>query len=872
MNNNKENQSSDSTINQSNDVTTSDKTYEVKSVNVTEHVDETTTAQETQQTNILQYDNESPSLGLIKPSMQDHTFDYASFENNALVNALSRPVKLGQYTWTVGSDFDISIDPFDAWMANDLVKNKLTYYMLLRTDLELTFKINASPFHYGRLLFGYIPNDDNYSTLDTTIRRNKKILVSQRGTCVYLEPGKTDSVSLTVPYFRNSDYYNMARESGWSTNLTGIDIVPLRIATSTAPLNITVTIIARAINTELTVPIARDVFAASNETTNLKDTEASEQTSQGVISRPANAVSKFLGKFVDIPFIGDTAKTAAGVASGVSKIASLLGFSRPVMEAPNVSMRRFLFDRAANTSGGSAIEKLSYDVKQFTEIAPASFGLQDNMDEMSIAHIAGRPSYWFKSEWTAAQAPGTVLFSFNVTPTVAVFNAGTSADHLLTMTPMCFASLPFEYWGGSIIYKLNFVSSSYHRGRVRIIYAPDSNSTGISDLNKNYSMIVDITEKTEVAFVIGMAQDNPFRKILLDTEHVYYDNDGTNITDLNDSGNGCIYVEVLNELTSSDASANIEIVVSTHAAPDFNVFGSKSLGVSTTEVRLMNLAGEDTPTTFAPTVFPASNEETLIKNTADVANYLVGEDQTSEYEMRASIYHGDPIVTYRNYLKRWCDYEFRGVEITTPGGEDNFLYGLIRPNFPLLRGGVPNGTVGLSVNNMSYVQSTPIAYLARGYAAWRGNVKWRYSVDTMNATNATSLDGYAILSRFPDRPSSGIFESTAFCSNNDSGSYETSKRGGITPSGATLTRIRAQPVLEAELPWYCNKRFGTFMNASVPPSDVVEGDMFHRLFISGANVSGEIAKISYNSACAAGDNFALAWFRGAPQFYVYKTT
>ena len=84
-------------------------------------------------------------------------------------------------------------------------------------------------------------------------------------------------------------------------------------------------------------------------------------------------------------------------------------------------------------------------------------------------------------------------------------------------TALAFAVAPFKYWRGSIKYRLEFVCSKFHRGKVLIRYEPNTPmstliSTGSAQLNQQNTMILDLQQTQEISFKIGWAQCRSWAK------------------------------------------------------------------------------------------------------------------------------------------------------------------------------------------------------------------------------------------------------------------------------------------------------------------------------------------------------------------------
>lgn len=98
-------------------------------------------------------------------SEYDPVRDHALADDATLDNFFSRPLKLKELQWNVGSPLlEPEFNPWSLYFENKRVINRINNYKLLRCKLHLKFVINGTQFHYGRLMASYRPHpvSDNF--------------------------------------------------------------------------------------------------------------------------------------------------------------------------------------------------------------------------------------------------------------------------------------------------------------------------------------------------------------------------------------------------------------------------------------------------------------------------------------------------------------------------------------------------------------------------------------------------------------------------------------------------------------------------------------------------------------------------------------
>lgn len=248
-------------------------------------------------------------------------------------------------------------------------------------------------------------------------------------------------------------------------------------------------------------------------------------------------------------------------------------------------------------------------------IDPRIYGINCAVDPLTVQSIASRWGLRGVIPWTVGSSADSVLVSYPVEPSFGVLSA---AGTLTAYTPVQFASLPFDYWRGTLEVRIQVVSSKYHRGRLRVSWT--STAISGSGLNESFNHIFDISDRVEHCFQIPYAAEAGYLK----TPTVFGSDLGTR--------NGNLSIIVQNELTSPEAINDAYIVVWVRAGSDFTVAApSHRIG---TYSRFLPQSGDDDQ---------AKDKECMVHTVIEAATG----------DSALDVYFGDPVLSFRGLMKRY---------------------------------------------------------------------------------------------------------------------------------------------------------------------------------------------------------------------------
>jgi len=852
--------------------------------------------------------------------MPDPTFAIADTNDADLQNFFSRPIKTRSYSWTIGSNFFQTFNPWSDFFENPRVLNRITNYNLLRCKLKVRLVLNGNGFYYGRAIASYnpMPNLDQF-TKDRSWVLADVVAASQRPH-VYLDPTNSLGGTLTLPFCWYENALRIPAQDWREMGKMHIHGMQQLKHANGATDDITLSVFVWAEDVSLAVPTSNEPSALSPQMGEVND----EFKKDGAISKPANMVAKVAGALEGVPTITPFAKATKMAANAVSGIASHFGYSRPNVLADENPYRPAYVGNMTNANASDTSVKLTLDGKQELSVDPRTMGL-GGKDEMTVKSIATRESYLTSFNWAKSATAETLLWNSEVNPVTWTMNG--SEIH---MPACCFASLPFKFWRGTMKYRFQIVASAYHKGRIKVTYDPSYAKT--NEYNTNYTHIIDLAKEKDFTLEVGWGNERSMVKHRTPGVSAPIYATSAIGTDPGQLANGVVSVYVVNDLTTPNSTANndVQVNVFVSAGDNFEVFDPSSENIqdlvwfqpqmgdaetvtATTSVaatlgtalvavllailqrihsridtmsdRLGSMSDDLTNIRVSP-----RDEDTLEPQTGMIYEPQMGEaseshpdadntmeenapmrESSSEHiashispsDMTGLVYFGDPVTSFRQCLKRYNYYRTWTIDQNGP------LIGRFRslPDFPLYRGYAPGAIDACNVptypTGYNYCEMTLLNYLTPAFTCRRGGLRMKY----IRFGGATAKDDLWYVTRNESPGLTPASDFTVGLQNSDSTDAQTRQYVGLlqhTWDGAHATSIQFNPTLEVEFPFYTNIRFSPAKYAQLSTDNLNHGQ-YHD--VCGTWQLGTSDQAGLHCFVSTGEDFSLAFFTGCPVAY-----
>ncbi len=758
--------------------------------------------------------------------------------------------------------------------------------------------INGNSFYYGRALVSYNPylrGDD--VTRNRAYFEQDLVGASQRPHFM-LDPTTSQGGEMSLPFLWHENFLDITTPN-WTADMGEVSIRDFDVLhhANAGDDPITVTVFVWAENVVLSVPTTVQAWPGQpqsgyadrildefgfptyeEQASGMKkkgpakkynNTESSDEfVKDGLISKPASAVANAANALSMIPVIAPYAKATAMVATRIGQVAKIFGYSRPqVLEDTKPYVPRFM-GNLCNTDTSENVVKLSVDSKNELTIDTRVMGLGGE-DELTIAAIAQRPSFWQQFDWPESAVTDTLLASIQVTPQLYRTLPSTTSTEVHP-TALAFAAAPFSAWQGSIKFRFNVVCSEYHRGRLRLIYNPRTNNSGPVAYNQVYSTIIDISENRDFEYEVKWADIRAWNALLGAQAGVLSTTFSTtgNISAGNYFDNGSLSVYVVNELATprnTNQFVKIQVWVSggqdiAFAVPNYDGIERVSYYQQQSSVAPYVPQSEQAPAELA-----SDSDNSNAPNCSDALNTFGSSGDMIPDDNQYLVYQGERIVSFRDLLRRY-NYHTSYWPAQTGSGLRIVCHNLT--DFPYYRGWDPDGLDSATASDGSsasynFCNTTLLNYLTPAFVMRRGGLRHKAIITDMSNQPITSTLAAA---HYGLTTITNAVQSY----NLDGLTVSIRRREMLKPlraflAATTITPVANNPCIEYETPFY------TLGQRFVPARDLSYSSGFHLGHELSTDLRNNVAagSIRIDKFISTAEDFQLGLFIGAPVHYIY---
>jgi len=474
---------------------------------------------------------------------------------------LRNPLVIETVSWPVASAPGTTLITFqipEIFVAyNNYHKQQLGIFAFAKMSPRLIFQLNSTKFHQGRAIAFYDPFDVMGSPLGF---KPSSIYNATGQPNVLLDASLSNSGEIKIP-FEHLVSYLPTNSSDPYPPMGTVGLMVLNQLKSTASDNVTIRVLLMCDDIELHVPIAPH------------DPLLTAEFRSKIVDEAVNVGKSALGTASNFATgnFGASAQSASTAFKSVSNILKEFNLDKPTEVVPQVSTMSAVGDVTNMIGCDSSVRLDSQQVagyydNQYYSTMPA--------EEMEIKHVIRTKMLAQVLNWTSAQPPGTVLAQIPIHPryahTVPVTKQ-TQVYQEISPTFLSYMATFFRFWRGSIAYRLDFISTQFHTGRLAVVFVPSDDvavPTGDLNLLSNYPMeVFDLHEQKSFDFSSPFASTTARKLIfypeayLVPQDHI----DDTNII-------GYYYIVVYNALVSPETvAANIDINLYIGAGEDFEL-------------------------------------------------------------------------------------------------------------------------------------------------------------------------------------------------------------------------------------------------------------------------------------------------------------
>lgn len=809
---------------------------------------------------------------------------------NDVSDFLARPVELDHYFLETANHYK-RIPVWNDLLMLPSVRAKLRNYAFLKGTLHVRVSISANQFIGGRVLLSYQPYVElnqslNYLLDITAITSTTMPLVlnylSQAEGSVVIDIRDNTPIELTCPFIspkpmnRLFDETNVAIatpfpdfvDSGdlfiyvMDINEFGYDstntlpyvqvyawIEDAELGTDTATQLVVPTEAGKVNNTKVrkkpvnNKPVGKTAVAKTVKPKTAVRTQVAkpptndpdpppekDERETGPVESISSGIVEVATAVEKVSWLAPFATPVKIAAGAVGSIASLFGWSRPIMMSEPSYVKPI---SNANTSygiGGVVATKLTLDPEQ--ELVVDASAVAIPYDQLIISSMADRTSFLTSFVWTPEDTPLTTdLFACSVHPNL-VSHITHAGERYVQPTAMSFASQPFQYWRGDIVFRFDIVTNSFVKGKIAVVFEPNIYQLGLIttnaiELNKQFITVVDLQETQTFEVVVKWAGQRPWLK------NVLWHQAWALLTNVmtpsygDDYCNGAIYVTPFTALQGVAPSTEVKVLVSVRA--------------ENLHVNCINADG--LPYRRKIPTESASLDETCMLMTKPIDTLELNESTADDAGI-SKMFFGEEILSFRTALKRYALY----ARLTNYQSLTNAWSVATLNHFP--KSNVPFGAV-------SPVRSELFTYLRYAFLGYRGSTR---HIMINNATNSTNYLA-SVWADLSVPAASNATPAVAW--------YNSNTELPFSVGGACLTMTNTNSGIEFEIPYYSNNLFSyscTEENDDTASEPTMDKTWYRNFTITQSNIVGAANGCNYNFLIAAGEDFTFLRFLGSVPF------
>ena len=461
----------------------------------------------------------------LDPSFINSSSDSLSQE---VKDFLQKPVIVSSGTFTTTdtyATFPEFLSPNDILSSNNsMMADKLKGYLGFRATTVLRLVVNATRFQQGRYNVQFVPTGGSIVTATGNSRNRVNAITStlvQRIQLPHVELDLNCDTEAILRYKFNSAYnfFPLSSLTGGSSLMAfGLfRIYPYStLVAGSGNTTCGYTLWASFEDIELVsaaVPQSGRLFTSFRRRKTETEVEQSS-SNMGPISSTLMQIKGAADVFTRVPFLSSYASLTSWYSEILAGAASSFGWSRPINLEHSGRVTQNYLPYAANVDGPDNSFPLSYSYKN--EVGKAQGFSGTDIDEMDFSFLCTIPVYNSTTAWVPANASGVALLTIPVRPLGLLVTRTVTAVSISDIGPYQLIANMFEQWRGSMIYKVKFVKTEFHSGRIAVSFSPADFAfqqvvPTLAQTSFLHRQIIDIRECNEFTFVVPFISSTPYR-------------------------------------------------------------------------------------------------------------------------------------------------------------------------------------------------------------------------------------------------------------------------------------------------------------------------------------------------------------------------
>lgn len=422
---------------------------------------------------------------------------------------LERPIPIATFTWPLSSTFGSCLRRIifpDALFNQSFIWEKLRHFQYFRAGLHFRVKINATLYHYGKLLMVWRPLALGKTTsgygLATNAGAYDNIYTLSSYPNIQVSPNSSETQEMQVSYFLPYQWINLLA-FGSATGAITTDyqrylmnqgvlefwiLTPLQASGATDDPPATVTIYANFTGVEVAGYTPAQINYASRVYNNS-------------LTAPVPTGFNWANVVLPVAQSGKITKNDASANKGVWKMTAM-----PMQIA----------------SENVDLPMIPLGTKQIAGTSEKIEGMPSLQQYLSVPHLLAR------LQVKSSAAAGALLARFPVSPLVYPIQGTVKFP-----TRLSFMASLFTFWKGELEYHFQVVCSKFHSFRFRVYWTPFASTTSsVAYVANTINKVVDVQGETNFSVVVPWLHRSPILRVDENEENV----------------NGFLMVDLLNPL------------------------------------------------------------------------------------------------------------------------------------------------------------------------------------------------------------------------------------------------------------------------------------------------------------------------------------